>query len=68
MKLDCLLCYWLLSGLFLKVYYGHRGWKPQYVVDSHYVIMLTNVHTHSLYMHILSIIGHDFYMKGGAHI
>ena len=27
------------------------------IVDSHYVIMLTNVHTHSLYMHVTRRIG-----------
>ena len=30
----------------------------QCVVDSHYVIMLTNVHTYSLYMYVTSSIGH----------
>ena len=37
-----LLC---LVWLCLIEYYGLRGCLPQYVVDSHYVIMLTNVHT-----------------------
>ena len=48
MKLACLLCYCILCGLCLKVYYGLRGWMPQYFVDSHYVIMLVNVYTLSL--------------------
>ena len=48
MKLTCLLCYSVLCGLCLKEYYGLREWMPEYVVDSHYVIMFTNVHTYSL--------------------
>ena len=48
MKLACLLCYCVLCGLCLKEYYGLRGSLAQYIVDSHYVIMLTNVHTYSL--------------------
>ena len=58
MKLACLLNYCVLCGLCLKEYYGLRGRMPQYVVDSHYVIMLTNVLTHSLYMHVTSSRGH----------
>jgi len=57
-KSTCLLCYCLLYGVCLTEYYGIRGWLPQYVVDSHYVVMLTNVHTRSLCMHVTSSIGH----------
>ena len=58
LKLACLLCYCVLSGVFLKEYYGLTGWMCQCHVDMHYVIMLTNVHTHSHYMRVTSI-GHD---------
>ena len=64
MKLACLLCYCVLCGLWLKVYYGLRGWLPQWVVDSHYVIMLTNVNIHSLYMNVTSSIGSWCLIKG----
>ena len=68
MKLACLLCYCVLCGLCLKEYYGLRGSLAQYIVDSHYVIMLTNVYTYSLYRHVTSSIGHGVYMKGSSHI
>ena len=52
MKLTCLLCYCVLCGLCLKEYYGLRGWLLQYVVNKHYVVMLTKyTHTHSLTLH-----------------
>ena len=52
MKLTCLLCYCVLCGLCLKEYYGLRGWLLQYVVNKHYVVMLTKYrHTHSLTLH-----------------
>ena len=68
MKLTCLLRYCVLCGLCFREYYGLRGWLSQGVVDSHYVIMLTNVYTYSLYMHVTSSIGHVVYMKGNSHI
>ena len=50
------LCYVVYAWLFIVVL---RRWLPQGVIDSHYVIMLTNVHTHSHIMHAYIVVkGH----------
>ena len=62
-KLYCLLCYYLLCGLCLVVHYGPREWMPQCVVDSHQLIMLTNIHTLTLHACLQVVLFHGVKRK-----